>query len=83
VEFQSQFRFWPEADVCTFWRDVCFGPLADIVPFLGRLMPAAPAPTILSKETGSGMEREQHKLAAIVASDVVGFSKPRADEVSE
>jgi len=46
-------------------------------------MPAAPAPTILSKETGSGVGREQCNLAAIVASDVVGFSKPRADEVIE
>jgi hypothetical protein len=46
-------------------------------------MPAAPAPTIFCSKREWVLGREQRKLAAIVAADMVGNSKPRADEVTE
>jgi hypothetical protein len=43
-------------------------------------MPAAPAPTIPLEKRGRTLGREQRKLAAIVAADVVGCSEPRVDK---
>jgi hypothetical protein len=50
---------------------------------LRRVDAAASAPTIFSSKRERVLGREQRKFAAIVAADMVGYSKPHADEVTE